>query len=182
MGEGIRGISMTWRIAVKETPITTFAMMILTVFLCLGKPIRVGACTECICFSDATCSTAGCSESLTANCTRTEFSPSCDGNYTFTTYTTCSGGTGDCSKCQSCANLYKLEGSNETFLENCHTAECNIGNCNYVCTNSISLSATATYVMYVCKVPCPAVQSCESCEENCTAYACLSYAVTTCTP
>lgn len=169
----------------QHLPSTTAAMICLAVFLCLGITAESWGYSDCVCFSDNTCSNAGCSENLTANCTRTEFSPACDGNYTFATYTVCAGGTAACSKCQSCANLYKLVGANEIFIANCHTAECDAGNCDYVCSNSIALSAGGTYVIYVCKVPCPAPPgtTCGSCSASCTAYACFSYGFgTPCTP
>jgi hypothetical protein len=157
----------------------------IAVFLCLGMTEKSWGCSDCVCFSDSTCSNVGCSENLTANCERIEFSPACDGNYVFATYTACTGGTAVCSKCQACANLYKLSGTSEIFIANCHTAECDAGNCGYICSSSIELSAGGTYVMYICKVPCPAPPgtNCENCPDNCKAYACLSHGVgTPCTP
>lgn len=164
-----------------KAPSTLAAMMILAVFLCLGNSNTVWACSECICFSDATCSNLQACNQPDANCTRTVFIVDCDERYTFTTSTSCTG-EGSCDKCQSCANLYKTDGTTETYIANCHTTNCGNGGCFYDCLALDSpLSSQATYVMYVCKVPC-GQGTCESCPGSCTAYACLSYGVTTCTP
>jgi len=150
------------------------AAALLAAFLCLGEPAY--CCSECFCISDNSCTNAGCGENLTANCTRHEFSPRCDGYYSFYTETRCTGGTGSCSKCQACANLFKLSGGVEEWIANCHTADCNAAtpNCTYDCGQTpVQLLTGNTYVLYVCKVPCPTF-SCVSCTDNCTAYACMS--------
>lgn len=158
----------------KKAP-SILAAALLAAFLCLGETAY--CCSECFCISDSTCSDVGCGENLTANCTRYEFSPRCDGNYSFYTETRCSGASGSCSKCQACANLFKISGGVENWIDNCHTADCNLTppNCTYDCgATSIPLVAGNSYVLYVCKVPCPDF-SCGSCPNTCTAYACLSY-------
>lgn len=168
----------------KQAPSTFTAIAVFAVFLLFGFATRALACTDCICFEDKFCSSNACDENLTANCTRTVFSPACTGNYSFTTHTTCPDEE-DCDACQSCANLFRLDGVTEYFIANCHTSQCTNGNCFYSCSlplPNIPLDATKTYVMYTCKIPCPGGHSCEDCNENCAAYACLSMGVTTCTP
>lgn len=166
----------------KKVPFSLTAIAMLAVFLFLGFAEQVPACTECICFEDNTCSNQGCTENLTANCTRTEFSPECDGDYTFKTFTECVT-LDECDECQSCATLYKLVGATETLVAHCHTSGCNgiLLPCEYEC-DEVNLGSDNTYVMYVCKVPCPGGPTCEDCGANCTAYACLSYGVLTCIP
>ncbi len=169
-----------------KAPSTLTAIAMLAVFLCLKFNSSFGACTECICFQDKTCTNEDCGAAPNANCSRTVFSPACTGNYTITTLTTCPD-EGDCGACQSCAHLFQLDGVNEYAVTNgnCHTTGCTGGNCFYNCSatgNYVNLDATKTYVMYVCKVPCPGGHSCEDCNENCAAYVCLSYGVMTCAP
>lgn len=168
-----RNLHTLGRSVMNRAPIRTSAMLLLAVFLCWEIP-QAEACSECRCFSDTGCAPTGCDFNLTTNCTRTQFSPACTGDYSFRTETRCTGMNGDCSKCQSCANIYKLDGNEETWIANCHTSDCSGQNpdCDYLCSAEIELSANATYVMYVCLVPCPG-SNCVSCTENCTAYACL---------
>ena len=101
----------------KATPIPT-AMAILAVFLCLAIPHKLClSCQDCQCFSDNTCSTEECSVSLTSNCTRNEFTPTCTGTYSILTRTYCSGGGTTCTYCYSCANIYKISGNEEVWSE-----------------------------------------------------------------
>ncbi|MBK6766786.1 MAG: hypothetical protein IPG71_10855 [bacterium] len=129
------------------------------------------ACSECVCFTDANCSANTCDGDLTANCERTIFHPSCTGSYQFKAMTEC-GGTSLCYDCRSCANIFQLDGANEVYVANCHTHECDVRDCETVC--SVTLDSTKTYVVYVCKIPCPGGPTCDDCGEECKAYACLS--------
>lgn len=163
----------------RNAPFTMSAMLTLAVFLCLRICSTATACSECICFSDNTCSNVGCTENLTANCTRTVFTPACTGDYLFNTETICTGESGVCEKCQSCASIYKVVGGQEYWHGHCHTANCGGANpaCNFSC-GTISLIASDSYAVYVCKVPCPWWGSdCESCPNTCSAYACLSIGI-----
>ncbi len=160
----------------KTAPSIHSATVILAVFLCLGICSNaLNACQDCFCVSDNTCTNAGCTPGLTANCTRMEFSPSCSGVYTLYTETRCTGQNGVCSKCRSCANVFKVTGSQETWIVNGHTDACDWGICTS--TSSVELGAGAQYVIYVCKIPCPGGSCGANCTESCTAYACLSYGV-----
>lgn len=165
----------------KKAPSTFTAIALLAVFLFLGNGNLGLACSECICFIDETCSNQGCTENLTTNCKRTEFTPECDQAYTLTVGTICTGDS-DCEDCRACANLFKLDNGVETWLSNCHTHECDIGNCTTNCGQSQTLSSSDTYVIYICKVPCPGGPDCEDCASDCIAYACLSYGALSCTP
>lgn len=166
----------------RKAPVFLAAMTSLAVLLCLVlNTTQVSACSECFCISDNSCTSGECSVSLTTNCTRREFTAACSGDYTLYTETSCTGGE-NCFKCQSCANLFKLSSGIEVWIANGHTNTCDHG----VCTSSttIHLNEGDTYVLYVCKIPCPDGSS--VCGDNCTAsstaYACLSYGVLTCTP
>lgn len=169
----------------KEAPTTFAATAIVAVFLFLGTS-RSLACLDCICFEDKTCTNQDCGFTPNANCTRTVFSPTCTGDYIFTTQTMCSH-VDNCDECQSCARLFQLDGANEYAVYNgsCHTTGCTGGDCFFNCSATgdyVNLDVTKTYVMYVCRVPCPGGPSCEDCHVECTAYACLSYGVMTCAP
>ena len=168
-----------------KAPSTSSAMVILAVFLYLGiAPQISNACSECICFpGDNTCSDVPCGTNLTANCVRTEFTPACTGTYTIYTETRCAVGYA-CYKCQSCANIFKVSGGTEEFLRNGHTNNCGTGNCVSTLTPTVELSVGVTYAIYVCKVTCPSPGdlSCDTCPNECTAYACLSIGVISCTP
>jgi hypothetical protein len=164
----------------KHAPSTFTAIATLAVFLCLGFNTQLWACSECICLEDNTCSDVGCTENLTTNCKRLEFTPSCDATYTFEVWTECTNVTSNCTDCRSCANLFIVSGGSEIQYANCHTHECDIGNCKSTC--SVSLTSSRTYALYVCKVPCEEAQDCDDCEEDCVSYACLSYGVTSCAP
>jgi hypothetical protein len=168
----------------RTAPSTLTAMIFLAVFLCLVIPSRaVFACTECICFSDNTCSDVECLPGLTTNCSRTTFTPACDGSYTFFTKVTCTGGA-SCKKCMSCASLFVIDQGVEVFFKDIHNNGCNGGTCLSPFV-SATLSTNRTYAIYVCKVPCPDGSStCEECVASCTAHACLSYgpSPTSCVP
>ena len=159
----------------KHAPSTLTAMLLLAVSFWAISANVANACSECLCFSDVTCSNSPCD--LTANCNRFEFTPRCDGDYLLRTETQCTTDSLGCSLCQSCANLYWIDGTTEEYLANCHTANCNSQppECARDC-QSVELSSSKTYVIYVCKRYCPGVaSSCEECKNSCTAYACLSY-------
>lgn len=159
----------------KATPIPT-ATAILAVFLCLAiLPTAAFSCQDCFCVSDNTCSNTVCTTELTVNCSRLEFNPSCSGNYTLYSETRCIGPNGACSKCRSCANVFKLTGGQEVWLANGHTDGCDFGICTS--TSSVELAAGTQYVIYVCKIPCPGSSCGTNCTESCTAYACLFYGV-----
>lgn len=167
-----------------NTPFTTAAMTTLAVFLCLGLPARICACTECICATDNTCSNDECSVDLTTNCTRLEFSPECDGEYAF--YAAVNSCETLCGKCYSCVNLFKVSGGNEIWVANCHTNLCSVDECGTTCS-SVSLTSSSTYVLYVCKLYCAdyeGVEDCGDCDASCVAVGCLSYGLSTipCTP
>ena len=168
-----------------KAPSIYSATVILAVFLCLGMtPSRANACSECLCFpGDNTCTDVECSTIPTANCVRTEFSPSCTATYTIYTETRCTG-SGICSKCRSCASVFKVSGGVEEFLGNGHTNACAAGNCITTIAPTVSLIAGVTYAIYVCKLPCPTFgANCESCPNTCTAYACVHTSdILSCTP
>lgn len=165
----------------KHAPSATTAIITFAVFLCLGMTTQLWACSDCICLTDSTCSNDMCGSNPTANCSRLEFSPACDGVYTFHVSTNCAGDY--CGGCQSCASVWKLAGGNEYFLTSCETNNCNIGGCSQDC--QIELDSSTTCVLYVCKVYCPgAAGDCGECKQSCGAIACLSYGIvsTNCTP
>lgn len=166
----------------RNAPFTLTAAVMLAVFLCFGNA-RVWACSECVCFSDATCSANNnCGPGFTENCARTEFTVDCDATYTLITKVTCTGG-GSCTKCMACATLFYIENGTEVALTDWHNNGCNNGHCT---SDSVyvGMSVSKTYVMYVCKVPCPDGGSVcgQNCVESCTAHACLSYGVVNCNP
>lgn len=167
----------------KKAPSTSSAMVILAVFLFLGVSVMPSfACQDCQCFSDNTCSDVECASNLTANCTRSEFTPACTGTYIIRTETRCSGGGSNCTLCYSCANIFKLTGGTEIFLANGHTNACGFGGCVATVYPTVNLIAGSTYVIYTCKLPCSQTgATCESCSANCTAYACISYNTVLCT-
>lgn len=155
----------------KAPSILTAAVM-LAVFLCYGNSY---ACADCVCARDNTCSNVACGTNPTANCTRVEFEPVCNGTYTFYVETNCSGE--NCGGCQACASVWKIVSGVETLAATCETNGCNVNVCTQSC--SVSLSPGSTYVLYVCKVPCAGpAEDCEDCKVNCEAVGCVSYGVT----
>lgn len=169
----------------KHASFTTTVMISLAVFLCLEISLPAWACTDCICVTDNTCSNDECDLDLTANCTRLEFTPECDGYYSLYAAVISCGNF--CAKCYSCVNLFKLTGAIETWIANSHTNACEVGNCETTGTTSISLTSSSTYVLYVCKLYCAdyeGVEDCEDCDASCEAVGCLSYGLSTmpCTP
>ncbi len=165
-----------------KAPSIYSATVILAVFLCLGMIPKLSyACAECLCFADNNCAAGECGPNFTTNCTRTEFTVDCNATYTLYTKVVCGSGS-NCFKCMSCATLFSINSGTETYIADIHNNGCNSGSC--VSSDiSVSLSTTKTYVMYVCKVPCPdGASTCENCAASCTAYACLHYGVTSCTP
>lgn len=156
----------------RKAPSNLTAAVLLAVFLCFGNAY---ACTDCVCASDNTCSNVACGANLTANCTRLEFEPECDASYTFYVETNCMGD--NCGGCQACASVRKIVGGSEIIQATCETNNCNVSDCDQTCT--VNLSPGATYVLYVCKIPCPGGgDECEHCKEDCSAIACVSYGVT----
>ncbi|NUO20414.1 hypothetical protein HUU59_13290 [bacterium] len=169
----------------RNAPFTLTAAVMLAVFLCFGNE-NVWACSECICFNDNTCTNEECGVTPNANCTRYVFTPSCSGNYSFKTSTTCTGGS-NCFDCQSCANIFKISGGIEYSISNgnCHTNECDINNCTKDCSatgNFVALSSGVSYAVYVCKIPCPDGPDCDDCGADCKAWACFSYGIANCNP
>lgn len=155
----------------KQALSTFTAIALLAVFLFLGTS-RSFACSDCVCATDNTCSNTACTENLTANCSRVEFTAECTGDYDFYAMVTSCGDA--CGKCNSCVNLFKLSGTKELFIANCHTTNCNIDDCVHECTD-VFLNANDTYVLYVCKTYCPGYsESCEDCDESCVAVGCVS--------
>lgn len=160
---------------------TTALTIVLAAFLCIGFSEQCRACTDCMCFTDESCSNNSCDGNLTANCFRSVFSPNCTGTYTFRTFTTCIG-EAKCENCRSCANLFQFNGVSEVFVANNHSDQCDNGDCTS--STTVFLDNTKTYVMYICKIPCPNGSTCEDCTEDCNANACLSIGLSTsqCTP
>lgn len=157
------------------------AAVLLAVFLCLGITSKIWACSECLCFVDDTCTNEECGVIPDGDCSRTVFSPVCSGNYAFSTMTICNGSS-KCHDCESCANLFELNGTTETFVANCHTSHCGQQDCEFVCP-TVALIQNKSYVMYVCKIPCVG-STCTQCADDCKAYACLGYGLSSspCTP
>lgn len=159
----------------------------LTAIWCFAiSPSAAFACSYCHCFSDNTCSNNGDrGPNFTADCTRSEFTVPCSGDYTFYTEVKCTGGSNACSKCMSCASIFEVSDGVEIFLSDIHNNACNVGVC--VSSNMTQdLGAGISYVMYVCKVPCPDGSSVcgENCTTACTAYGCVSIGLASgqCTP
>ncbi len=163
----------------KKAVSTIAAAMMLAAFLCLGMTDQGWACTDCICFTGATCSSNDdCDEYLTTDCTRTVFSPDCDGTYALYAAVTSCGDV--CEKCYSCVNIFKLEGTTETLIANCHTHLCASDDCETDCGAVVSLNSNGTYVMYVCQINCPIyTEDCSQCNASCVAVGCLSFGPST---
>jgi hypothetical protein len=163
-------------------PSTTAAMICLAVFLCLGMTEKSWGCSDCVCAQDNTCSGEECTENLTANCTRLEFTAACSGTYHLHAEVTSCGEL--CGKCYSCVNLYKITGGTEVQVANCHTNGCGVNNCETTCS-TVTLASGGMYVLYVCKLYCrEQVEECESCDEACVAVGCVYTDITsaTCLP
>ena len=163
-------------VVIRHVPNHVPATVLLAVFLCifLTAPFVFG-CSECLCFSDNSCSNDECMPGLTTNCTRAEFTPACSGDYMFFARVVCGA---ICSKCMACVSIYKLTGGNEYYITDVHNNGCNVGICESS-TVTIDLDESQTYVMYVCKVPCPDGNSTyENFSESCAAYGCIAYGVT----
>jgi hypothetical protein len=159
----------------KHAPARITALLFLAVFLCLNFT-TASACNECLCFSDNTCSEDECLPGLTTNCTRNVFTPACDGDYIFYSKVVCGS---ICPKCMSCVSIYKLTGGVEYFVADIHNNSCNVGVCESS-TLTVNMSNSQTYVMYVCKIPCPdGLSTCESCSASCTAYGCIAHGLST---
>jgi hypothetical protein len=162
-------------------PSTAAAMICFAVFLCLGMTTESWACEDCVCASDNACSNEACMNTPSANCTRIEFSPECNGAYVLYAETSC--GDQYCSGCQCCASVWKLGGGSETLIGTCETNNCNVSGCTQ--TSNLSLSSGSVYALYVCKVPCPGIaEDCSECKSACDANACVYPVLSTapCTP
>ncbi len=170
-----------------KAPSTLTAAVMLAVFLCFGSCKMAQASSECICFSDIGCSTQECEAGPNASCTRHVFTPAVTGSYTISAHTRCE--TSDCDHCRSCVHIYKIDGANEISLVNgnCHSVNCIGGSCDYSCATGglVSLTASGSYAVYVCKRVCPNHPDnpdCEDCPDDCKAWGCFWINVMTCTP
>lgn len=99
-------------------------------------------------------------------CSSTTFSVPCTQYYNITARTYCSGG--DCENCMSCVNIY----NGDTWVANCHTTHCDLGECSYKCQTPQPLSTGITYTLYVCLLPC-VNNDCSDCGEDCQAEGCV---------
>jgi len=158
------------------------AALMIAAFLFFMPVYSHADCFQCVCATDSHCDDTGQCEPHTQNCTRQEFEASCTTEYAIRAETSCE--TSECSKCRSCVSLFKLDGQNEEYITGCHSVDCHVGDCDYLCF--VDLDEGTTYVLYVCLGYCPIdiESSCTDCAEDCEAIGCLypSFSSTGCTP
>ena len=121
--------------------------------------------------TDTGCSTTAC-DGTRSGCSRLEFTARCTGTYDWDVWTTCV--PGDCGSCNTCAYIY--ENGQQILGGNCHTNNCQGGDCNTSC--QVQLTADHNYTLYVCLYHCPDEEDCANCGQSCTAHACLRYSTT----
>lgn len=152
------------------SPLTAVVMIMAVLFL-EQSPVFAQGCSQCICATDETCQNVDNCGTQT-NCTRVQFTASCNGTYRIRATTGCT--SGNCSYCRSCVNLYKMVEGVEVFQTNCHNDNCDTGEClQFV---DFPLEIGKIYILYVCKQPCPNIdRDCDDCNESCKAYGCIYF-------
>ena len=126
-------------------------------------------CYQLVNGTDTGCSVTSC-DGTQSGCSSYSFLATCTGTYYFDVWTTCTNG--DCGDCRTCCYLYESDHP----ISNCHTSNCDNGDCNETCT--VTLQTNHRYTLYVCLYHCPDEEGCANCNLSCTAHACLRFGQT----
>jgi hypothetical protein len=139
---------------------------------------------NCTCISTTKCTSGQCSGGIEescngASCTSQVITATISGPFRLKSIMSCPGG--DCTGCQTCANLFDRFG---TRIANSHTSNCSDGQCVEDGGGTFNLSPGYQYMLCICMHPCPPSppNSCSRCTNACTAYACLYKDGTPCNP
>jgi hypothetical protein len=128
-------------------------------------------CDFCVCAIDTACSSPEVACSVQTGCTSVEFTPPCNGTYTFELQLRCPPTSAHCEGCLACAYIYQSGTQVDGLQSGCNTG------C-FASSDGVTLTGGVTYKLYACLRTCAG--NCTLCSD-CDAFARVYHVVSDCT-